>query len=147
MTLFERLFGPRTPPLELDHPLFGHLVFSKHDGWQNKHLSLWGTADVDLLLDAGPAGPTAEQEAAFTRFRDAREQLLPRCLTALGQMRQQMKVPVSAFTISGLTIPPLDDSRAGRLWTLWFDCEGDDHYWYGVQTQDEWTTILPFADD
>jgi hypothetical protein len=154
LSIFQRLFGRRIPAIELDHPVFGHLVFSTHDGWQNKHFTLWGVPDVDLLLDAGVTGPTAEQEAAFTRFRDAKETLLPRCLNAVMQMRHEMGrigevvgSDPSGFKITGLTVPPLDDSRAGRLWTLWLDCDGDDHFWYGIQTEDDWRTILPFADD
>ncbi|MFW6084931.1 MAG: hypothetical protein ACODAA_06945 [Gemmatimonadota bacterium] len=62
-------------------------------------------------------------------------------------LRREMGLPAGRFTITGLTIPALHDSNGGLLWTLWFDCAGDDHFWYGVQSDDEWKTLHPFADD
>jgi len=37
--------------------------------------------------------------------------------------------------------------RNGHLWTLWFDLSGDDHFMYGIQTDDNWQTLTAFADD
>lgn len=148
MSILRRLFGTAPPPPEMENPLFGHLVYLERDGcWQNEDFDLWGASEVDLLIYGGPDGPTADQETAFRRFRDAREDLLPRCLEALAGLRREMGLPDGQFTVSGLTIPALDDSRDGKLWTLWFDCAGDDHFWYGVQSDDDWDTIHPFADD
>lgn len=148
MSILQRIFRGGPPPPEMDHPLFGHLVYLRRDGcWQNEDFELWGASGVDLLLDGGPDGPTPEQESAYRRFRDARENLLPRCLEALAGLRRKMGLPDSQFTVNGLTLPALAESSDGKLWTLWFDCAGDDHFWYGVQSDDDWETIHPFADD
>ncbi len=148
MSILRRLFGTASPPPELDHPLFGHLVYLERDGcWQNEHFDLWDASGVDLLVYCGPDGPTADQETAFRRFRDTGEVLLQGCLEALAGLRSEMGLPDSQLTVNGLTIPALDDSRDGKLWTLWFDAAGDDHFWYGVQSDDDWDTIHPFADD
>jgi hypothetical protein len=137
--------GPPVPPR--DHPLFGRIAFSRHDGWRNPAFGLWGHSPVDLLIDAPAAGPTREQEEAFVRFRDARATLWSRCLDAVVAVRREMGASEGAFSITGLSIPALGATRSGRLWTLWFDCAGDEHFWYGVQSDDDWQTLAGFADD
>ena len=131
----------------MDHPLFGRISFSRHDAWQNPAFALWGYLNVDLLIDAPPTGPTRVQEEAFIRFRESRSTLLPKCLDAVAAVRGAMTMPKGEFLVTGLSIPPLTDSRGGKLWTLWFDCVGDEHFWYGVQSEDDWKTLLGFADD
>jgi len=147
MGFLRRLFGEPTPPPEIDHPLFGPIRYSRPDGWQNRAFVLWGQGDVELLLDAGPLGPTTRQEDEFVRFRDAGDALLARCLAAVDEARRGMAVSPGEFRISGLTIPSFETGPQPRLWTLWFDLEGDDHFMYGVQSDDEWRTLAAFADD
>ena len=143
---FSSLFK-RQPPLRVRHTLFGELVFSRHDGWINEEFELWGFKSVELLLDAREDGPSVEQERAFRRFEQQRETLLPRCLAEVDKVRAELAVPLSTFVISGLTIPPLSADPHEHLWTLWFDLVGDEHFMYGVQTDDDWTTLTGFADD
>ena len=143
---FSSLFK-RQPPPSLRHTLFGELVFSRSDGWINKEFELWGFKGVELLLVARQDGPSREQEDAFRRFAEQRETLLPRCLAGVDKVRAELAVPASTFLISGLTIPSLGDDSHGHLWTLWFDLVGDEHFMYGVQTDDDWTTVTGFADD
>ena len=149
MSFLDRLKGKgeATPPL--DHALFGTLRYSKHDGWENPDFSLWGFGGVQLLIDGGPEGPTGVQEAAFRRFEASRTELLPRSVAAVDEVRASFEVPSGEFKVSGLTIPALTDGGEPheRLWTLWLDLEGDDHFMYGVQTDDDWATIVAFADD
>ena len=147
MGIFTRFFGKKTEPPRIDHPLFGTIEFSKHDGWQNMDFPLWGRSNVELIVDSGTDGPTRDQEEAFRRFEESREVLLPRCLDALEDLRGKMEMPPGTFVISGLTVPSLGEEETGKLWTLWFDCEGDEDFWYGVQTDDDWQTLSPFADD
>src|SRR5262245_26830680 len=127
MSLFDRLFR-RQPPVTLEHPLFGRLQYSKHDGWQNDSFALWGSNGVELLIEADLNGPTRKQEDAFVAMRDAQNELLARCLAEVEKVRKEIGVPEGCFRISGLSIPSLQDEPHGRLWTLWFDLEGDDHY-------------------
>jgi len=143
---FSSLFK-RQPPRRLQHTVFGKLVFSRHDGWINKDFELWGFKGIELLLQAGKDGPSAEQERAFRLFEGQRQRLLPRCLAEVDKVRAELGVSPSSFVITGITIPELSASPHGRLWTLWFDLAGDDHFMYGVQTDDEWLTLTGFADD
>ena len=137
----------QTPAPRLQHALFGELVFSRHDGWINQDFELWGLKGVQLVLDASEDGPSPEQERAFQTFEKQRDTLLPRCLTEVDKVRVDLGVDASTFVISGLTIPSMARTPQGSLWTLWFDLVGDDHFMYGVQTDDEWATLTGFADD
>lgn len=149
MSLLDRLKGKREPGPTVEHPVFGALRYSRHDGWENADFSLWGFSGVQLLIDGGPDGPTEVQEVAFRRFEASRSELLPRCVAAVDEVRAGFEVPEGKFRVSGLTIPPLTSGGEPheKLWTLWLDLEGDDHFMYGVQTDDEWATVVAFADD
>jgi len=143
---FLRSLFRRAPTPRIEHPLFGRIAYSRDGRWENRSFELWGHGHVDLVIDAPPSGPTRDQEQAFLRFRDSRPTLLPRCLDAVATVRREQAFPESEFQITGLSIPALGDARAGGLWTLWLDC-GDEQFWYGVQTEDEWRTLAAFADD
>lgn len=149
MSLLDRLKGKREPAPAVEHPLFGALRYSKQDGWENPDFSLWGFGGVQLLIDGGPDGPTETQEAAFRRFEASRAELLPRCVAAVDEVRASFEVPEGEFRVSGLTIPSLTDGGEPHetLWTLWLDLAGDDHFMYGVQTDDDWASMVAFADD
>lgn len=124
----------------MQHPTFGAIEFSHHDGWINNNFELWGFKGIALLVNGSEDGPSAEVEAAFRRFETQRDTLLPRCLALVEEERAGWGIAPAKFSISGLTITP-------GLWTLWFDLEGDDHFMYGVQTDDDWATLTGFADD
>ena len=149
MSLLDRLKGKRGPTPTIEHPLFGALRFSRHDGWENPGFTLWSFEGVQLLIDAGPEGPSPTQEEAFRRFESTRADLLPRCVAAVDEVRASFEATGGEFRVSGLTIPALAGGSEAhdRLWTLWLDLERDDHFMYGVQTDDDWETIVAFADD
>ena len=147
MSLLGRWFGQKKAPVVLLHPEFGELRFSKHDGFVNTSFELWGYGPFELIVDAPEAGPSEAQAEAFRRFEGSRESLLPRCIAELDAIRVEMEQPATTLSVSGLSVPRLDSSPQGTLWTLWFDAEGDDHFMYGIQSDDDWTTIHAFADD
>jgi hypothetical protein len=65
-------------------------------------------------------------------------------------VRRELEIASRRFVISGVTIPSFPSFqpvRNGHLWTLWFDLSGDDHFVYGIQTDDNWQTLTAFADD
>ena len=147
MSLLRRLFKPKAPLPTLVHPQFGELHFRKHDGFMNPFFELWGSGPFELLVDAPEPGPSESQEEAFRRFERARESLLPRCIAKLDTLRSGMQLPRTTFQLAGLTIPSLDSSAQGRLWTLWFEAQGEDHFMYGIQSDDDWDSFAAFADD
>jgi hypothetical protein len=146
MDWLKRIFR-RKPPLRLRHPLFGDITYSKTDGWINDGFTLWGFDGVELLIRANETGPTRIQEEAFINFRAQQQDLLPRCLAEVDKVRRELEIASSAFVISGVAIPSFQPAPNGHLWTLWFDFSGDDHFMYGIQTDDNWETLTAFADD
>src|SRR5262245_25883145 len=137
----------RKPPLRLTHPLFGDITYSKTDGWINDACTRWECDGNKLLIRANENGPTRTQEEAFINFRDQQQDLLPRCLAEVDKVRRELEIASSAFVISGVAIPSFQPLPNGHLWTLWFDLSGDDHFMYGIQTDDNWLTLTAFADD
>jgi hypothetical protein len=146
MSWLSSIFGGQSRP-PLQHPLFGELHWSRTDGWVNDNFELWGYKGIQLLIDAPADGPSLQQENAFRAFVDQRETLLPRCIDEVDRVREELEVEASTFVITGLTIPSLATGKNPLLWTLWFDLKGDDHFMYGVQTDDAWVTLIGFADD
>jgi hypothetical protein len=146
MNIFQRLFGPKEPPPTIEHQIFGTIVYSKHDGWINTSFSAFGYSGIQLQIDAGPEGPTQEQVGAFTNLT-AKPDVLSESIKRLSTVRAEMDLPEGTFVLSGITIPSFRPEPQGNLWTLWFDCPEDDHFMFGVQSDDEWETLHPFADD
>ena len=131
----------------IDHQLFGQLTFSRHDGWINSSFTAFGCSGIELLIDAGPEGPTLQQVEAFKNFSHKHESVLSESTKRLQDTRSEMQLPPGAFVLSGITIPSYKPEPQGKLWTLWFDCPEDEHFMFGVQSDDEWQTLHPFADD
>ena len=147
MNIFQRIFGSRKPSPAVDHPIFGKITYSKHDGWLNPSFSAFGYSEIDLLIDAGPEGPIPEQLEAFANLTAKHDSILSESIKSLESMRKEMTLPAGRFLLSGITIPSYKPETQGKLWTLWFDCPEDSHYMFGVQSDDEWQTLHPFADD
>jgi hypothetical protein len=146
MNIFRRIFGPKEPPPTIEHPLFGTIVYSKHDGWINKSFTAFGYSGIELQIVAGADGPTTKQVEAFTNLI-AKPNVLSECMKRLASERAEMSLPEGTFVLSGITLPSYRSEPQGNLWTLWFDCPEDDHFMFGVQSDDEWETLHPFADD
>jgi hypothetical protein len=133
---------------ELDHPEFGHLRYSeRHQSWVNENFAFWGYSGLQLVIDGDASGPTAAQFEALRDMQKARDQLLPRCLSALTALPELEGSVGSTFVLAGLSVPRLDDSESGLLWNLWFDKEGDEHYMFGVQSTDSWRTLQAHVGD
>jgi hypothetical protein len=142
------LFAPKAPITE--HPLFGPIAFTTGRGWERKDFEFWGFRDLHLMIDAGADGPTSEQENAFQRLRERRVELLPKCLDAVALRRAETERPSGAAVVSAISIPAMDTrgpGKTGQRWTIWFDYEDEEHWSYGVQSDDNWRTLWGFAED
>jgi len=111
--------------------------------WEQGGIEFWGTPEVDLSIDADEAGLSSEQVNEFWRLVDAKNDLLPRLLGAL----QEEENEAARFVLVGVHIPKLDGSKAGELSRFWFDRIGDDHFIYGVESNDRWQTLSAHRDD
>jgi hypothetical protein len=100
MDWLKRIFR-RKPPLQLRHPLFGDITYSKPDGWINDEFTLWGFDGVELLIRANENGPTRIQEEALINFHAQQQDLPPRCLAEVDKVRRELEIASSGFAISG----------------------------------------------
>jgi hypothetical protein len=149
VTWLRNLFG-RAAKRSLDHHIFGRIEFSPEQGWQNERFSLWGFEDVLLMIDAPETGPTQVQEEAFGRMLSGGAGMLQRFVVAVSEARTRSGNPPGEFLPRAVSVPSLGSGGpggTGSLWTIWFDCEGDDHWSYGVQSRDDWATLSVSAED
>jgi hypothetical protein len=148
MSWLQTLFARKA--IVREHAIFGSITYSEGRGWRRDNFSFWGFQAVLLLIDAGPDGPTPEQEAAFLWLRNQQVEVLPRCLVEVESQRSQTMGAAEGLSLSGLSIPSLGTAgpaRTGQLWTIWFDYDAEDHWSYGVQSDDAWRTIQGYAED
>lgn len=102
------------------------------------------------MIDAPAAGPTGIQEDAFRRFLERRDDLLPRIMTVIAKKRQETSGLAGNPGARAISVPSLGSggpAGTGNLWTIWFDYEAEDHWSYGVQTDDDWVSVRGFAED
>lgn len=148
--MLKRLFGTRSSARTIDHPLFGRIQHIPALGWENDRFRLWSYTGVLLMIDAPAAGPTGIQEDAFRRFLERRYDVHPRVMTAIAEKRQETTGLAGNPRARAISVPSLGSSgpvRTGTLWTIWFDYEAEDHWTYGVQTDDDWVSVCGFAED
>jgi hypothetical protein len=141
----------RVAKQSIDHRIFGRITFSPKQGWENDRFSLWGFDHVLLMVDAPATGPTQLQEESFRRMLNGGDSMLARFVAAISEVRMNLiDHHPGAFLPRAVSVPSLGSEgpgRTGNLWTIWFDCEGDDHWSYGVQSEDDWATLHAFVED
>jgi hypothetical protein len=102
------------------------------------------------MIDAPDTGPTPHQEDAFRTLIDGADVLLPRLLAAVASKREETQRPPGRAYPRAISVPALDSrgpGGTGGLWTIWFDYENEAYWSYGVQSNDDWTTVSAFAED
>lgn len=134
----------------LDHPVFGRLEFTPSLGWSNNRFTFYGFTPVTLLIDGSDSGPSREQEEAVRRLTEKEAALLPGLLAAVAEKRAETERSPGAPAVSTLSVPALAShgpARTGSLWTIWFEYPDEEHWSYGVQSDDDWLTFRAFAED
>lgn len=140
---FFSIFGKRDTPSPVALGSFSLLYNRRLRCWEQSGIEFWGIRAVDISIDATEAGPSSEQVAEYWRLMNAKEELLPRLLSALDCLAPEP----AEFRLVGVHIPRLDGTEAGDLGRFWFDRTGDDHFMYGVESIDRWETLQAHRDD
>ena len=137
-----RFFRKRSPTRHTDDPDFGPIGETKNGSWTGDGFRLWGYDSIQVMIDAGPDGPSAEQRSfirslrADTGMRARIEQAV--AIHAARTARQKGSVRVSSVY--------LPQSPLRQTWRIWFDMEGEEHYSYGAEIEG-WNRIVPFTED
>ena len=128
---------------ELQDQDFGPLRQIK-DRWEGQSLSLWGVSGIQILIDAGDDGPSVEQREFFRTLREQRPDIRGRVEEAVSaRAAETTTVRPMALRLSSLYIPRI---QPHFTWRIWYDIQGEEHYWYGAEITD-WDQIVPFTED
>lgn len=128
----------------LNHPRFGMLTYTPPDGWENRNFR-FGGGDIQLLVQAGSAGPEDGHAIRFTEFEARYAPLVPAITAALDAYRGSTDQSGHSYVLSTVYLP--DPTRGGDLSVrLWFDDPAEDDMWFGVEIY-RWDRIAPFAED
>ncbi len=133
----------------MNDPDFGHIEFQRRPrpGWENESFAFNSRAEIQLLLDADEKGPTELQRKFLKELRAKYPHLEPQIDAAI---REAFAVEHSIgdeqrLELRSIYIPRFQEPEE-HVWRLWYDLEGEDILWYGVEMED-WDTIVPFAED
>lgn len=135
------LFG-KPSRLSTDDPDFGRITEGRADSWAGDGFQLWGYNSIEVMIDAGPEGPSAEQRS-FVRSLRADEGIRARIEQAVAMHAKETAHKTGALRISSIYLPK---SPLCQTWRVWFDMEGEEHYWYGAEVEG-WHRIVPFTED
>lgn len=134
------LFGKRKRSLE--DPDFGPIVEAKGDPWSGDAFELWGQNSVQVMVNAGPEGPS-EGQRSFVRALRADTGMKERLEKAVAEHANATTSSLGPLRISSIYLPR-DPQQ--EVWRVWFDMGGEEHYSYGAEI-DQTSRIVPFSED
>ena len=62
-------FGKRSTRRSIEDPDFGRITEGKAESWEGDGFQLWGGTSIQVMIDAGPEGPSAEQRSFVRSLR------------------------------------------------------------------------------
>lgn len=126
---------------------FGSVFQQNRGSWKGTLSELWGSADVQLLLDADENGPSDEQKKLIRNLRanvgDIRDRIEAAIRKRIESTKDLMASPRNAIKLSTIFFPL---SLPTGTWRLWYDLEGEDVYWFGAEIIPT-GEILAFVED
>ena len=136
MGVFRRLLGKNTRRA-IDDPDFGRIEEREAGSWEGQAFQLWGHSSIQVLIDAGPGGPSAEQRSFLEALRPDPQGIRAKIEAAKTSARS------GSFKMTSIFIPAAPSSQ---MWRVWYDMEGEDHYWYGAEIVG-WDRVIAFTED
>lgn len=139
----------RTKQLELVHPVYGRIVYQGNDTWEFGRMYFEPTKkEVDLLIDAGPEGPSdahasylTELSTRWPSLRSAWEPLLKQALANWIPTPNQGDI-WSRVEVESLTIHR--GIKPDEQWEFMFWCDEAGHW--PTFVMHEWTPASCYID-
>lgn len=142
MGLFEKLFRKRARRL-IEDPDFGPIEERGTDSWEGQSLEIWGYSSIQIMIDAGPEGPSSEQRSFFQTLRSNREDIRARIESAVTREAAKTTPRRGPLKLTSIFLP---NSPERQTWRVWYEIEGEDRYWYGAEIA-KGQNIVPFTED
>lgn len=137
-----RLFGKR-PERFLDDADFGRISERKAGHWEGQDFKLWRYSKVQVLIDAGSDGPSAEQRSFVQSLRADVHAVRDRIEHAILERAHATISQVGQLQLSSIYIPK---APPDQMWRVWYDIAGEEHYWFGAEITG-WNTATAFVED
>jgi len=135
------LFG-KASKRELEDSDFGRLTEETPRSWLGNAFQLWGSASIQIMIDAGKEGPSADQRS-FVRSLRTNEEVRARIEQTVAKQARDTTRKSAALHLTSIYFPP---SPSTQVWRLWFDMEGEEDYSFGAEIEGL-NRIIPFAED
>jgi len=125
----------------------GYLRQQKRGSWQGSVSDFWGSAEVQLLLDADESGPSADQRALIRELRE--NGIVPRdrieaAIRALIATTRDLTAPATnPLRLSTIFIPR---NLSSQTWRVWYDLEAEAVYWFGAEVKPD-GEVIAFCED
>ncbi len=136
-----KFFGKRSRR-SIEDPDFGRITEGKAECWEGDGFQLWGGTPLQVVIDAGPEGPSAEQRS-FVRSLRADDGIRVRIEQVVAMYAKETTSRMGSLRVFSIYLP---QSPLHMTWRVWFDMEGEEHYWYGAEVEGS-QRIVPFAED
>ncbi len=142
MSFLAKILG-KQKPREMTDTEFGSL-HQIRDGWEGHEFSLWGSAGLQVLVDAGDEGPSEEQRQFLRTLQGERASIRGRVEEAVAtHAAETTAVRPIVLRLTSFYIPKLERHFT---WRVWYEVEGEEHWSFGAEVRD-WEEIVPFAED
>jgi hypothetical protein len=136
-------FFRKRPEQSLDDPDFGRITQSKVGSWEGEAFQIWDRTSIQVMIDADAEGPSKEQRSFVHLLRSDYAGIRARIERAVSTHAKETVPQSGILTISSIYLP---QSPLRQTWKVWFDMEGEQHYWYGAEIQG-WDRVVPFIED
>jgi len=127
----------------LDDADFGPIKEGKRGQWEGQHFQLWGYSSVQVLIDAGPDGPSMEHRSFVRSLQLEHAGIRSRIEEAVSLHARQTSQQPGPLKMSSIYLP---QKPSEQTWRVWYDLVGEEHFWYGAEISG-WQEIAPFTED
>jgi hypothetical protein len=142
MGLIERIFRKRARRF-LEDPDFGPLEERSPGSWEGQSLNLWGYSSIQVMIDADPEGPSTAHRSFLRTLRSNPGDIRSKIESAIARQMAETTPRTGPLKLTSIFFP---HSPEEQTWRVWYDVEGEEHYWYGAEIT-KWQSIVPFAED
>jgi hypothetical protein len=111
-------FGKRSTRRSIEDPDFGRITEGKAESWEGDGFQLWGDTSIQVMIDAGPEGPSAEQRS-FVRSLRGDEGIRVRIEQAVAMHAKATTNRMGALRLSGSIYLNLRFARHGGSGSTW----------------------------
>lgn len=141
MSLLKSLFRKRQR--SLDDPDFGLIEEDKPGSWNGQAFRLWEYSSIQVMLDGNEDGPTPAQRSFIKTLREDAHGVRTRIEGAITERAKDTTSAKGPLTLTSIYLPK---APPDEMWRVWYDMEGENHYWYGAEIEG-WQHIVPFTED